>query len=138
MEVPDGPDKVAWYPFTSAPGRSSNAVFAAHVDWADRFGEGMEGVFYDLHDLELGNVISIALDDASALTYEVTANVAVPYNAPDVLTLMEAITNDVIALITCGGTWQRDAESRYGGDYSHRIIVRAEEGGMPGGSNQDE
>jgi sortase (surface protein transpeptidase) len=50
---------------------------------------------------------------------------------------MEATTNDVITLITCGGTWQRDAESRYGGDYSHRIIVRAERG-VPGGSNQDE
>jgi hypothetical protein len=45
----------------------------------------MEGVFYDLHDLELGDVISIALDDASVLTYEVTANVAVPYDNPDVL-----------------------------------------------------
>ena len=136
-EVPDGPHKVAWYTFTSAPGRSTNAVFAAHFDWVDRFGEGMEGVFYELHDLDLGDVISISLDDASVLTYEVTANVAVPYDDPDVLTLMEATTNDVITLITCGGTWQRDPESRYRGNYSHRIIVRAERA-VPGGLGEGE
>ncbi len=136
-EVPDGPHKVAWYTFTSAPGRSANAVFAAHVDWVDRFGEGMEGVFYELHDLEVGDVISIVLDDASLLTYEVTANVAVPYDDPDVLTLMEATTKDVITLITCGGIWQRDPESRYRGNYSHRIIVRAERA-VPGSWAVDE
>lgn len=53
------------------------------------------------------------------------------------LTLMDATTSDVITLITCGGTWQRDAESRYGGDYSHRIIVRAERA-VPGSWAVDE
>ena len=37
-EVPDSSEKVAWHSFIAAPGRSSNAVFAAHYDWVDEFG----------------------------------------------------------------------------------------------------
>jgi hypothetical protein len=50
---------------------------------------------------------------------------------------LELAPNDALALITCGGTWQRDPESRYRGNYSHRIIVRAERA-VPGGSGEDE
>lgn len=125
-EVPDGPDKVAWHNFTAAPGQSSNAVFAAHYDWVDQFGEGAEGVFYHLNELEMDDVITVTLDDGSALGYRVTANIAIPYDDPDLLRLMDGTTKDVVTLITCGGTWERDPDARYGGNYSHRIVVRAE------------
>lgn len=39
---------------------------------------------------------------------------------------MDRTTKDVITLITCGGAWESDPEARYGGNYSHRIVVRAE------------
>jgi hypothetical protein len=29
-------------------------------------------------------------------------------------------------MITCGGTWLRDYSNPNGGNYSHRVIVRAE------------
>ena len=125
-EVPDGPDKVAWHNFTAAPGQSSNAVFAAHYDWVDEFGEGMEGVFYHLSELEMDDVISVTLDDGSELEYRVTANLALPYDDPNVLKLMDGTTRDVVTLITCGGSWESDADARYRGNYSHRVIVRAE------------
>lgn len=125
-EVPDGPDKIAWHNFTAAPGQSSNAVFAAHYDWVDEFGEGMEGVFYRLSELEMDDVISVTLDDGSELEYRVTGNLALPYDDPNVLKLMDGTVKDVLTLITCGGTWERNSEARYMGNYSHRIIVRAE------------
>ncbi len=125
-EVPDGPDKVAWHNFTAAPGQSSNAVFAAHYDWVDEFGEGMEGVFYHLSELEMDDVISVTLDDGSELEYRVTGNVALPFDDPNVLKLMDRTTRDMVTLITCGGTWESDADARYRGNYSHRVIVRAE------------
>jgi len=121
-EVPDGPDEVAWYTFTAAPGQSSNAVFAAHVDWV----AGMEAIFYRLSELEIDDIIKVTLDDGSELGYGVTGNVAVPYDDPAVLKAMERTIGDVITLITSGGTWQRDRDARFGGNYSHRIIVRAE------------
>jgi len=121
-EVPDGPDKVAWYTFTAAPGQSSNAVFAAHVDWV----AGMEAIFYSLGELEIDDVIKVTLDDGSELGYRVTGNVAIPYDDPAVVKAMEGTIGDVVTLITCGGTWKRDPGARFGGNYSHRIIVRAE------------
>lgn len=125
-QVPDGPEKVAWHNFTAAPGQSSNAVFAVHYDWVDEFGEGAEGVFYHLSELEMGDVVTVTLDDGSELAYSVTANVAIPYDDPDVLKLMDGTAKDMITLITCGGTWEIHPDARYGGTYSHRIIVRAE------------
>ena len=125
-EVPDGPDKVAWHNFTAAPGQSSNAVFAAHYDWVDEFGEGMEGVFYHLSELEMDDVISVTLDDGSELEYRVTGNVALLYDDPNVLKLMDGTIKDVLTPITCGGIWERNPEARYMGNYSHRIMVRAE------------
>ncbi len=46
--------------------------------------------------------------------------------APLSLSGYRATIKAAITLITCGGTWERDPEARYGGNYSHRIIVRAE------------
>ncbi len=125
-EVPDGPDKIACRNFTAAPGQSSNAVFAAHYDWVDQFGEGAEGVFYHPSELEMDDVITVTLDDGSALEYRVTANIAIPYDDPDVLTLIDGTTKDVVTLITCCATREIDRDARYGGNYSHRIVVRAE------------
>jgi sortase (surface protein transpeptidase) len=125
-EVPDAGDLVAWYTFSAAPGRGSNAVFAAHLDWVDEYGEGMEAVFYRLSEVQLDDVISITLEDGAELAYRVTANLAIPYDDPNVVALMEATASDVITLFTCGGTWELDPDAPYGGNYSHRIVVRAE------------
>ncbi len=132
-EVPAAPDQVAWYTFSAAPGQSSNAVFAGHVDWITRRGDPIPGVFYRLRELEIGDPITVALDDGTDLPYRVTGNVAIPYDDPNVLKVMQGTDKDAITLITCGGTWQKDYRAPYGGNYSHRIIVRAEEVQGPAG-----
>ncbi|MBI2913706.1 MAG: class F sortase [Chloroflexi bacterium] len=138
-DVPDEPDEVAWYTFSAVPGRSSNAVFSGHVDWITRRGDPIPGVFYRLRELEIGDVITVNLDDGSELRYRVTGNVATAYDDPDVVKVMQGTSKDVITLITCGGTWQKDYRAPFGGNYSHRVIVRAErvqglaEGGAGGG-----
>ncbi len=124
--VPDRPDQVAWYPFTAAPGQSSNAVFSGHVDWQTRTGEPIPGVFYRLREMKIGDIIEIALENGARLQYRVTGNVATPYNDPNVAKVMESTNRDVITIITCGGTWVRDRSADFGGNYSHRVIVRAE------------
>jgi sortase (surface protein transpeptidase) len=105
-EVPDTAHEVAWYPFTAHPGEDSNAVFSAHVDWITRSGDPIPG--------------------ADDLQYRVTGNVATSYDDPNIVKAMGSTSRDVITLITCGGTWQRDASARFGGNYSHRVVVRAE------------
>ncbi len=124
-QVPDSGSDVAWYTFSAPPGSGSNAVFSGHVDWYYWDLPG-EGVFYHLRELQIGDEISVEVDDGSQLRYIVTGNVAVPYDDPNVVKVMDPSFRDVITLITCGGTWLRDYSNPAGGNYSHRVIVRAE------------
>jgi LPXTG-site transpeptidase (sortase) family protein len=124
-EVPNSGTDVAWYTFTAPPGIGSNAVFSGHVDWYYWDMPG-EGVFYHLRELEIGDEISLELKNGSHLRYVVTGNVAVHYDDPNVIKVMDSTSSDVITLITCGGTWLRDYSNPLGGNYSHRVIVRAE------------
>ena len=125
-DVPDEPNEVAWYTFSAPPGQSSNAVFSGHVDWITSRGDPIPGVFYRLREMEIGDVIRVVLDDGTELQYRVTGNVATAYDDPNVVKVMQGTAKDVITLITCGGTWQKDYRAPYGGNYSHRVIVRAE------------
>jgi LPXTG-site transpeptidase (sortase) family protein len=125
-QVPDRPDQIAWYDFSAPPGQGSNAVFSGHVDWQTRQGDPIPGVFYRLREMEIGDTIDLTLEDGTRLEYKVTGNVATPYDDPNVVKAMQPTSRDVITLITCGGTWLRDPGERFGGNYSHRIIVRAE------------
>jgi len=123
-QVPDSGSDVAWYTFSAPPG-SGNAVFSGHVDWY-YWNLPIEGVFYHLRELQIGDEISLELEDRSQLRYMVTGNVAVAYDDPNVVKVMDPTSRDVITLITCGGTWLRDYSNPAGGNYSHRVIVRAE------------
>lgn len=124
--VPSRPDQVAWYDFTASPGLTSNAVFTGHVDWQTDDGVPIPGVFYRLREMKIGDIIEVALEDGASLKYRVTGNVAAPYDDPNVVKVMNATDRDVITVITCGGTWLSNGRSANGGNYSHRIIVRAE------------
>src|SRR3990172_2454318 len=122
-EVPLGSDAaevVAWYNFSAKPGTGSNAVFAGHVTWNGR------AVFYDLQTLQPGDVIELVGAEGTRLTYVVSTNFAVDPNDPDSLQVMQPTSTDVITLITCGGTFFESDDPVAGGDYTLRVIVRAE------------
>jgi LPXTG-site transpeptidase (sortase) family protein len=126
-EVPKRPDQVAWYPsFSSAPGRPGNAVLTGHVDWQTPDGAPIPGVFYRLREMRIGDLIEVTLEDGSKLQYRVRANVATEYNDPRIVDVMQATGKDVITVITCGGAWVKNRSEPNGGNYSHRVIVRAE------------
>jgi LPXTG-site transpeptidase (sortase) family protein len=124
-QVPDSGSEVAWYTFSGRPGGGGNAVFSGHVDWYYWDTPG-KGVFYHLRELQIGDEVAVALEDGSELRYRVTGNVATAYDDPNVLDVMAPTSRDVITLITCGGTWRKDYSNPNGGNYSHRVIVRAE------------
>jgi len=119
METPSGPKDVAWYDFSGKPGYGSNAVFSGHVDYID-YGPA---VFWNLKDLDLGDIIEIHLDDGTVYKYQVASRQNVPAEpAADVLTAIIGPTQqDVVTLITCGGTFDSSV-----GQYDERVIVRAE------------
>lgn len=125
-EVPQRGDQVAWYNFSATPGQNDNAVFSGHVDWQTRDGDPIPGVFYRLRELNIGDTVTVTLEDDQVLEYRVTGNVATDYQDENVVRSMGPTVRDVITLITCGGSWVPDPSRDNGGSYSHRIIVRAE------------
>lgn len=124
-EVPDDPYVVAWYEFSTKPGQGSNAVFAGHVDWTVN-GQPVTGVFWGLRELEEGDVVKVLLEDGSELRYRVTHSIAIGYDDPEGVKVMYRTPNDVITLISCGGTWVPNPSMALGGNYTHRLVVRAE------------
>jgi len=124
-DVPNGPDVVAWYNFSARPGQGSNAVFSGHVDWTVN-GQPVTGVFWGLRDLEEGDVVKLLLEDGGELEYRVTDNVGIAHDDPDGVKVMDETPDDVITLVSCGGIWVADGSNPLGGNYTHRIVVRAE------------
>ena len=125
-DVPQRPDQIAWYNFSATPGQNNNAVFSGHVDWQTPQGDPIPGVFYRLRELHIGDTIIVTLENDDTLEYRVTGNVATSYDDPNVVRSMDPTIRDVITLITCGGSWEYDPARDNGGNYSHRVIVRAE------------
>ena len=125
-DVPDTGEEIAWYDFSAPPGRGNNAVLSGHVDWQTREGLPIPGVFYRLREVVIGDVIEIDLEDGSQLQYRVTGNVAAEFDDPNVVKAMGETSKDVLTLVTCGGTWFNDSRAANGGNYSHRVVVRAE------------
>lgn len=124
--VPDRAGLVAWYDFSPVPGVNNNAVFTGHVDWQTSRGAPIPGVFYRLRELQIGDEITVGLEDGGEAKYVVTGNVATKYDDPNVVRAMQSTSKDVITIITCGGSWVNDPSKDNGGTYTHRIVVRAE------------
>lgn len=124
--VPKDGGLVAWYDFSPPPNLNNNAVFTGHVDWQTEDGRPLPGVFYRLRELQIGDDINVRLDDGNEVRYVVTGNVATEYDDPNVVRAMQPTAKDVITIITCGGSWVNDGSTDAGGNYTHRIIVRAE------------
>ena len=124
--VPDNPNDVVWYDFSSPPGWGSNAVFSGHVDWTVN-GAAVAGVFWGLRNLAVGDIIKVRLADNTEYQYTVSANVALPFDDPKALEAMGATPTEMLTIITCGGTWVPIPGDPLGGNYTHRQIVQAQQ-----------
>ena len=123
-QIPTGPDAaqvVAWYNFSAKPGTGSNAVFAGHVTW---YGTA---VFYRLTDLGLGDEIRLKGADGTELTYKVSNVFRVLSTDPDARALMFGTSQDIMTILTCDGVFTKDPNNHItGGDYDHRLVIRAD------------
>jgi len=112
MEVPDF-GLAGWYIEGPKPGYPGPAVIAAHVD--SRAGPD---VFFKLGDLAAGDRVHVVYDSGDRVTFvvrssEQTSKEALPTDA------IWPTTNDrLLALITCGGEFDRGARS-----YRDNLVV---------------
>ena len=122
MEAPDGPWDIAWYDFTAHPGTGSNAVFSAHVDWYNIGPGGGPGgaIFWNLKDLQQGDLIEVQLNDGTLYQYSVITKRQVD-PANDFSPIVGPTEAEMITLITCGGSFNASV-----GHYNARIVVQAE------------
>ena len=121
--VPTGADAaevVAWYDFSAQPGTGGNSVFAGHVTW---FGEA---VFLKLDTIQAGDTIRLIDDKGAEVEYRVTANQTLAPDDPEAVKTMYPTDKDIVTIITCGGTFFDTGDPIAGGDYTHRIVIKAE------------
>jgi hypothetical protein len=115
MEVPPAAE-VGWYRFGSAPGAAGSAVLAAHVDY-----DGVRGAFFRLRDLKAGDRIEVTGDDGAPRPFTVTSVERYPKDALPDERVFARDGPPSLALITCGGEFDRSARS-----YRDNVVAFAE------------
>jgi hypothetical protein len=114
LAVPADRDTVGWYRHGPSPGQPGSAVLAAHVD----YGEG-RAVFFRLAALEPGAVVEVGFGDGSERRFRVVARRL--YEEDRLPGRLFASTGrPVLALVTCGGSYDRDERS-----YEGNVVVYA-------------
>ena len=119
-QVPLNGQDVAWYDFAAKPGEGSNTVLAGHINWARS-----PAVFFDLDDLQPGEVLRLIRDEGDEFVYEVIDNFSVDPTDPESLKVMAPTEEDTVTLITCGGSWIPDPSEQLGGSYDERTVIQA-------------
>lgn len=116
MEVPESIDEVAWYEFGPSPGEQGSAVLAAHVDMA---GLG-PGVFFDLHALEPGDLVTVSFEDGTESTFEVFEAHRYLKEELDTGRIFARSGEPTLTLVTCGGAFNPSL-----GRYDSNVVVYA-------------
>ena len=118
MPNPNGPTDVAYYDFSAwpnlggAPGKGGNIVVAGHVDYI-RYGPA---VFWRLHEIGVGDVVTIKMKDGTESSYKIEFNKHIVVGSADWTGIVAATADESITLITCGGQFEA-------GHYNSRQIV---------------
>ena len=117
MQSPDNAYDTAWYDFSAHPGFGGNAVFAGHVDYI----HVGKAVFWNLKDVEQGDLIQVRLQDGTVYRYAVTSREQFDAATAPVGTIVGPTPNETVTLITCGGTFNSATHQ-----YDKRLVIRAE------------
>jgi LPXTG-site transpeptidase (sortase) family protein len=126
MQAPDNASDVAWYDFSAHPGFGGNVVFAAHVDYI----HVGPAVFWNLKDLESGDLIRVQLADGTEYNYSVDFKQQFDAATAPVNDIVGPTPKEMVTLITCGGVFNSATHQ-----YDKRLVVRAEriaDGASPG------
>lgn len=111
------PMQASWYKFGPTPGSVGPAVVLGHIN-----GNGKPGIFARLHETKPGDQVKISRNDGSTAIFTITRLEQVSKDSFPT----EAIYGDLpgttseLRLITCGGTFDRNAHS-----YKDNIIAFA-------------
>ena len=120
MEIPDDVMTVGHYDpdgLGVQPGTAGTAVFAGHVDSRTQG----RGALYALSSLDLGDTISVTGHDGRETVWRVTGVTTYRKEAMPMADIFTFSGPSRIAVITCGGAFDRATRS-----YTHNVVVLAE------------
>jgi LPXTG-site transpeptidase (sortase) family protein len=117
MQSPDNATDTVWYDFSAHPGFPGNAVFAGHVDYI----HVGKAVFWNLKDLNPGDLIQVRLADGTVYKYAVVSKNQYDSGSAPVDTIVGPTPKESVTLITCSGTFNSATHQ-----YDKRLVVRAE------------
>ena len=115
MEVPPHGFPAGWYTGAPTPGELGPAIIAGHIDMNG------PGVFYRLHIMKPGNLVTITRADRSKAVFRVTVVGQFPKAHFPTNRVYGNLDHAGLRLITCGGTF--DSQS---GHYEDNIVVFAD------------
>lgn len=116
MEVPDNVSEVGWYQYGPSPGEPGSAVLAAHVDLR---GAG-RGLFHDLEEVVVGDMVSVGYEDGSTSEFEVVARATYLKSELPLDAIFSRSGDPVLTLVTCGGGFSQSTRS-----YDSNVVVYA-------------
>jgi LPXTG-site transpeptidase (sortase) family protein len=123
MQSPSNKDDVGYYDFTphpglgcEAPGKCSNTVLSAHVDWYT----GQVGVFWNLRYLKNDDEVDLTLQDGKVYKYKVVANTVYSDEDAPVQEIIGQTPQESVTMITCDGVFNKNLQ-----EYNNRRVVRA-------------
>jgi len=116
MQPPPTGFPAGWYTGAPTPGQLGPAIIAGHVDWA-----GHPGVFYNLRDLKTGDRVIVARTDRRAAVFRVSRVEEFAKDAFPTGAVYGNIDHAGLRLITCGGSFDRQAAS-----YRDNIVAFAD------------
>ncbi len=114
FDVPEA-ELVGWYKHGPAPGDPGSTVLAAHVDYS-----GRPGAFFSLGELANGEELEVEMGDGSVRRYRITDNVLYDKTTLPAAELFRKDGEEVLRLITCGGTFDSSERS-----YLGNVVVTA-------------
>ena len=117
MAVPDNFTEIGWYQLGTIPGNQGSAVLGAHVDNGGR----ISGVFKNLKDLKIGDVVTITDSNGQQLQFKVVDRKIYDYRHQDTAEIFGDTGKKRLNLITCHGTFMPSENT-----YDQRLIVFTE------------
>ncbi|MEX0919084.1 MAG: class F sortase [Candidatus Paceibacterota bacterium] len=113
MDVPKGPDDIAWFDLGPRPGENGSAVIAGHRGWKN----GRVAVFDNLDKLRKGDKIYVEDISGKSVSFVVRESRIYDSEAyvPEVFASNDGIH---LNLVTCVGVWDKSKKSS-----SQRLVV---------------
>jgi sortase (surface protein transpeptidase) len=117
MQTPTNFLEAGWYSLGARPGEFGKAAIDGHLDQTT----GAPAAFWNLHLLEIGDIIKIIDDRNTTYVFRITDKEKYDYETFPLDKLVGKSNKRELNLVTCTGWWNFQTHN-----YSHRMLISSE------------